>query len=50
MFSRWDAGKLKFTILNYSWVPEPQVEKYCRIAADPTDALSVYITFQSVPS
>lgn len=45
-FSRWEAGKPKFTILNYSWMPELQVEKYCRLEAGPTDALSVYITFQ----
>lgn len=43
-----DAGKPKLTdskiaVLNYLWSLEPQVEKYRRLEADPTDALSVCI-------
>lgn len=53
MFSRRDADKPELTdsktaVPSYSWMPEPQAEKYCRLGADPTDALSV--TFQSVLS
>lgn len=53
MFSRRDADKLELTdskiaVLNYSWMPEPQAEKYCRLEADPIDALCV--TFWSVLS
>lgn len=53
MFSRRDADKLELTdskiaVLNYSWMPEPQAEKYCRLKADPIDAL--YVAFWSVLS
>lgn len=56
-FSRRDAGKPKLTdskiaVVGYSLMPDPQLEKYCGLEADPADALSVcvYTAFQSVLS